>query len=891
MIPSRLLAALRFRLRALLFPERVAREIDEELERHLRDLERDLVAEGMDPDRARRVARRELGDVAEIRERCRALSHLPEAGRSRKGIGDMLTQDLKYAFRALSRRPTFALVAAATLALGIATTTGIYSLVDGIVFSPLPYPDSRELVAPTAVIDGLPVSVSHPEFLLWRAEPDLFEATAAYTGTSRDLSSGEGDPERLEALAVSADYFRVFRAEPVAGRFVREDDYAQESFRVVVLGEGFWRRRFGGEPGIVGSDIRLSGRSYRVIGIVDEETVAPASPDIWLPMWFGDPPPDWLDDWDNYFLQVVARLAPGVGVATADTRIRAIADRLRTDMPKLRSQAGGAVISLRERIVGPELRTGLFVLLGAVSLVLLIACVNVANLLLARGAERDREVSVRRALGASRGDLARQVLMESLLVAALGGFLGIVGAEALTRAIVSQLPASIPRLADVGTDLRVLLFATGASVSTAFLFGILPALQLGRGDLTDSLHESSRGATGGRRVRFTRSALVVAEVAFSLVLLVGAGLMLGSLGTLLERDAGLDLEHTLAAQVRLPSARYETDAEVERFYLEVTESLRALPGVEAAAAAMTAPLVGGGLYRVHVEEGAAEPPEGPDFAAQWNVVTPGFFRAVGIPVRAGRGLEPTDTEETEPVIIVSESFARKMFPGEDPLGRRIRSWRDENLLRRIVGVVGDVRMGGMAEEVQDLVYVSASQSGISPAALLVRTEGDPFALAAAVRDVVWEQDPELPVANLASLRELAERSVDRFAVVGNLLSVFALIALGLAATGLYGVMSWAVAQRGREYGIRLALGARGADVVRTVIAGALRLVGVGMGVGLVLALGLTRVLEGSLSGVVGLDPVAFVAVSATILLVSVAASLVPALRATRVDPVDSLRGE
>lgn len=882
-------------LGSMLFPGRAERRIDEEIRLHLEFLEEDLLAHGTPPDAATRQAQEVFGDKQRVKQRCADALALP-VRTHRKGLGDMLTLDIRFAIRNLARRPGFTAIAALTLALGIGVNTVIFSLVNGVLLQDLPYEEADRVVIPSAVLldrGGMLIGSSYPEFTEWTEQRQIFESIAAFELAPFDLTGGE-EPERIRSTVVSPEYFSLWGARPLTGRTFTPDDYRDGDDQVAVLTHGFWQRRFAGDPGVVGSEILLNEAPYTVIGVVDEATVWPRGSDIWTPMFYGDPLPRFARRWDNSWLRVMARLQPGVDVEQARAVLVGIAERVAADMPAIRGSYSAEVVPLDEWIVGDQIQTALLVLMGSVGFVLLIACVNVANLLIARSAEREHEVAVRRALGAGKGDLIRQLLAEGMLLAGAGAAAGILLAVWGIRFMVASIPDDVMRLDRVGLDGTVLLFVTAVATLSAVFFALVPAYFSSRGELTRSIKETGRGPAGGRASQRARSTLVVAEVMLSLVLLVGAGLMIRSLSAATRRDPGLRTESTLTLGLRLPRARYPDAEATDRFYLDVLDRIEQIPGVESSTAFLSTPLGLStyNLFRAHLEEGAPEPPAGPEYSAQWNTVLPGFFRTLGIAVLEGRAFTDRDNTSNEPVMIVSRNFADEMFPGESPLGKRVRSWRDENVYRTIVGVVGNVHQFGMGQAPNNIVYVPRLQApGLSPQAIAVHTSVDPLSVLPAVRGEIWNQDPALPITNIQTLEQAAADSLgpDRF--IARLLALFAGIAVVLAAGGLYGLISYSVTQQTREIGIRMALGAGTGDVLADVLRRALVLTSVGVLVGLAAAFALSRVLGSLLHDVSASDPLTYLAVALVLGGVAIAASIVPARRATKVDPVTALRYE
>ena len=619
----------------------------------------------------------------------------------------------------------------------------------------------------------------------------------------------------------------------------------------------------------------------------------PTDREVFAPMAVGPNPGPDLQRRDNMIFSAIALMKPEVPTAQVNAHLAGIAARLEQEFPESRTGWSNRVVNLRDYVVGKQARTSLLILLAVVGCVLLIACVNVANLMLVRAAAREREMAIRLALGAGRLRLIRQLLTESLLLTIIGGGAGLLLAVWGIDLLKSIVPGDTPRLADVRIDAGVLLFALSASLATTVICGMIPALQSSSTDLQQALKESSRSATGGRRTRFVRNALVVSELALSLLLLIGAGLAIRSFMRVQQIDPGLKTDRLITMTLNAPSLRYPDEARTTAFYKNVIDSVSAGPGVESAAVSSALALGGGGFYlgRVFLIEGQPEPPAGTDFPAQWNVISPGYFTTSGMRLLKGRDFDERDRVESTKVIIINATMARRMFGDNEPLGKRIRSWRDENELREIVGVVEDVRYYGRDDELRGLVYVPHAQDSWRSMALTVRAHADPAGIAGVIRSQIAAVDKDLAVANLETMTTTLNRSVAPRRAVMLLLVGFGVIAGLLAVVGIYGVLSYTVAGRAQEIGVRIALGATSADVMRLVIAHGLKLTLVGVAIGAGAAVALTRFMATLLYQVSATDVVTFVAVSLLLTGVAVSACVVPARRATRVDPIEALRYE
>ena len=806
-------------------------------------------------------------------------------------------QDLRYGFRMLIRKPGFTLIAVLTLALGIGANTTIFSFVNAVLLRPLPYRNANQLVVPISYNTGRGSDdggITYADYLDWKNEGIFKNVAAMSLLSTADLTGGAGEPERVQVAAVTEDYFEVMGSQALVGRTFSSDEYnAPGPARALIITYGLWQRRFGGDQNLLGEKIYLNGRPYPLIGVMPKDSTWPEDRDVFVPLAVGaDPGPDLLRR-DNMIFAGVARLKPDVPPAQVNAAMAAIAARLEQEYPESRKGWSNRIIDLRDYVVGKQLRTSLLILLGVVACVLLIACVNVANLLLVRAAGREREMSIRLALGAGRWRLIRQMLTESLLLTSIGGGLGLLLAVWGVTLLKSIAPGDTPRLEGVHVDTMVLLFSLGATLITAILCGLIPALQSSRADLQQALKESSRAATGGSRSRVVRNVLVVSEVALSLVLLIVAGLMIRSFMRVQQIDPGLRVDRLVTMQINSPSLRYPDEARVTSFYQRLIESVASAPGVESAAVSSALPLGGGGFYlgRVFLEEGQPEPPAGRDTPAQWNVVSPGYFNTAGMALIKGRDFDNRDRSDTNPVVIINQTMAARMFPGEDPLGKRIRSWRDENKLREIVGVVQDVRYFGRDSELNGLVYVPHTQNIWRSMALTVRTHGDPTSTISAIRSQIATVDKELAVANLDTMTTILNRSVAPRRASMLLVVAFGVIAALLAVIGIYGVLSYTVAQQAQEIGVRIALGAQSTDVLRLVLGHGMKLTLSGIAIGLVTAYGLTRLISSLLYNISATDAITFVGVSTLLTGVALAACFVPAQRATKVDPMVALRYE
>jgi len=862
-------------------------DLDRELKAHIELEAEERQQEGSSPSEARYAARRAFGNVALAKESTREAWGWTALER--------LGQDLRFGTRLLLRSPGFTIVAVLTLALGIGGATAVFSVVDGLMRKPLPYANPDRLVRPATIVKRLDTdraTVAFADILDWKAQRDLFEAVSAYSPADDDITGADALPERLRGLRVDEDYFRVMGAVPFLGRPFTAQENLPGAGRVAVLSHGLWMRRFGGDEKILNRGIELNGVPCTVIGVMPKDSTWPEDAEIFRPLGLGGAlPPDVLRR-DNHVFQALARLGPGVPLEGAQARLTAMGARI-AQTETNRADTNWKLHPLDEWIVGPALRRTVLVLLGAVLFVLLIACVNVANLLLARGAVREREVAIRSALGAGWTRLAVQFLVESLLLAAAGGIGGIVLGYWGLKGLIRFAPPGVPRLDQVGIDSAVFAFSAGLCLVTAILTGVLPAIRAARLAPAESFHEAGRGSSASLRSGRLRSLLVVSELALAIVLLTGAGLLVRSLGQLQQVDPGFPTRNLITMQVTLPNSRYAGPPQVASAFERIAEGIGRVPGVVHAVATSSLPLGGGGNYlgRVFLTEGQPEPPVSKDTQGQWSVIQPGYFRVMGIPIVEGRAFSDRDNQGSTPVIVISRSMARQMFPGQSPLGRRIRSWRDENLYREIVGVVADVRYWSQDQDIVNNVYVPHKQNSWRRLVLAVRTQGDPGALLKSLQTEIWSHDNRLSISEIRTMDEVVDLALARPRFSMFVLGIFALAGAVLAAIGIYGVMSYSVAQRRREIGIRMALGALRGDVLRMVARRALVLAGTGVICGVAGALALTGLMRTLLFGVSPTDARTYVAVSVLLIFVALVASYVPARRAARIDPVITLRYE
>jgi putative ABC transport system permease protein len=872
-------------LRLAVRPPAHEQDVDEELRFHLDLRVEQLVKSGMPPEAAREEALRRFGDVARYRGTCVELSRRREQEMGRARRWEALVQDVRYGVRGLVRTPAFTLVAVLTLALGIGANTAIFGVVRGVLLRELPYPAPERLVRLWQVAPETPKGVfSFPDFEDWRTRSQTLEAAGAYfyaEGRSGLDLVGDGEPQRLPMAFVTDGFFQALSRPPLLGRPLQAQDHVPGQAQVVVLSYGLWQRRFGGSPEVVGRTVTLDGRPCTVVGIMPRGFDFPSpSAEAWMPVaFFGQDDVPWLVRGSRW-LMGVGRLKPGVTLEAARAELGVVARALEAEHPGSNARFGGAtVVPLHEAMVG-EVKTSLLVLLGAVAFILLIACANLANLLLARGTVREQELAIRAALGASPGRLARQLLTESLLLALAGGLLGlavaVLGSEGLVRLASGQLP----RASEVRLDGAVLAFALGVSAFTGVLFGLLPALRAARPSLQPVLKGASpgQGPGSGRRLR---GGLVVVEVALAVVLASGAGLAARSLAHLLATDMGFDPQGVAVVSFSIGSAY---DGKQREYYQRILEAVRAVPGVESVGAAKTLP------GQSDVEMIRLAVPGKQDELMRVNIlhISRDYFRTLRIPVKSGREFTDDDRQNSRFVVVINEAFVRRYGLEGDPVEQTLSLGGTPVT---IAGVVGDTRQAGPSEPAEPMLYVHTLQNTRSGVNLMVRGRGDPLRVAADVQKAVWSVDSSQTITRITTLEHQMSEVVARPRLLAVLMGLFAALGLLLGAVGIYGVLAYTVSQRRREIGVRMALGATPGAVLRMVLGGGLRLVGAGVAVGLVGALALAQLMDSVLYGVRPHDPLTFASVVVGLLGVALIASWLPARRATRVPPAVTLRAE
>ncbi len=881
----RWLLRLRLRLRTFVRRSAVEAELDEELRFHLERETESLVRQGLAPEQARLEALRAFGGVERYKEECRDARGLR--------LVDDLRQDLRFGLRSLRKSPGFAVVSVATLGLGIGLSATVFGVVDGVLLKPLPYAHPQDLVVlwqHDRKAGDVRDDVSPPNFLDLRDRTTVFAAMAAAEPFGLDYPTDDG-PVTLKVWLVSQGFFDVLGTPALVGRTFRQDEYTAGHERVVILGHGAWRRRFGGDPSVVGRTLSLDGVPYTVVGVMPPEFQFPSGKELWAPRVFGEG-----DRREQLraatYLTVVARLNPRTSREVARAELATVAAQLAREHPRANADVGIMLLPLSDQLFG-GVRRALLVLLGAVGLVLLGACINVASLSLARAIRREHELAVRVALGAARGRIVRQLLAESLVLTTIGCAAGVLLAHWGIAAVRAMSPADLPRAEQMVLDARVLAYAVSAALLTVSVSGLLPALRSARADLREGLRAGGRGASPGRASHRLRGALVVAQVALSLMLLVGAGLLARSFVSLLRVERGYRPDHVLAINIFV-WGHYETGPRRAEFVRQATDRIGALPGVRSVGVSSSLPLserIGPEDASVAVE-GAVAPGAGQGTTVRAAVATGGYFETLRIPLRRGRLFSSADDARAVPVAVISESMAHRLFPGRDALGRRlVVSFAGPPEIREVVGVVGDVRHEGLDRDPHPTLYVPHAQSPTGALTFTVRTDGDAAAMLAAVQRQIWTLDRSLPIYGSATMEGLLGASLRARRFNLALLACFALTALVLSAVGVYGVMSQAAGERTHEMGVRMAFGAEAADVLALMLRQGMTLALVGVTIGFLGAASLTGVLRGMLFAIAPLDPVTFGASAALVLGMAAAAALVPALRATRVSPVEALRGE
>ena len=804
-----------------------------------------------------------------------------------------LSQDIRYGLRILAKSPGFTAVALLTLTLGIGATAAIFSVVDAVLLRALPYRDASRLVMvfeDTSKL-GFPHNTPAPgNYSDWKNQKQIFEDLAALNYSVYNLTGGDSEPEKLEGARVTYNLFPLLGVKPILGRSFLPEEDRPGAPRVAILSYGLWQRRFGGDPHITGKEILLDNEKNVVIGVMPPGFSYPKDDDLWTPAAYSS---ETLANRGSHYLLVTGRLLPGVSIEKANAELIVLSRRLAREYPATNSHIDRFFAEPLQDSYTRESRRGLIVLFAAVGCILLIACANIANLLLSRASGRSREIAVRTAIGASRARMVRQLLTESALLALGGGAFGILIAQWCFTFLKNLIPQDLSQTIVLSLDLRVLAFAIIVSLGSSLLFGMAPAIQVSRIDLNDVLKEGGRGSSGGRRNWF-RGLLVVGEVALSLMLLVGAGLLLQSFSNLRDLNPGFQADHVLTMRLAVSGSKYKEYPRRTEFFHQILERVRSLPGVKSVGFTSALPLTWKGGTSGFTPENVPLRPD-IDYDANNRVVSPGYFEAMRIPLRSGRMFTETDGPDAQPVAIINETMARKFWPNQDPLGKRFRpGFGKDTPSYTIVGIIGDVHQMTLVEPSRQEMYFpyrQAKGNWMVPRDMVIRTTADPLSLAAAVRRAVWSIDRDQPISDIATLDQVLDHEVAQRRVQATLLAGLAILALTLACIGIYGVLSYAVTQRTREIGLRVALGAAAPDIVRTVLAQGLGLAGIGILAGVAGSLALTRLLASLLFNVRATDLAVYLEAIAVFTAVAFLACYIPARRAAKVDPMIALRYE
>ncbi len=883
--PVRSIAAAIFRR------DRIDSEMDEELRLHIQNRAEDLERSGLSRAEAQRRARLEFGGYQKFKEECReaAGTHFFET----------LSQDIRYALRTLRKSPGFTAIAVLTLALGIGANTALFSVINGVLLNPLPYNQPNQLVSLWwDRSPGQHSSVPYLNFLDWQKVSTAFSSVGAHREINMILT-GTGEPERVSAVMISANFFDLLGVKPLQGRLFRAEEDQTGAGPVALIGDGLWKRKFGGSADVLGKSITLDGESYAIVGVVPEKSPIYTSSDVFTPLGqFNDP--TFRDRHASVGTIGIARMKPGVTLAQARLDLDSVARKLADAYPDVNKGTGIFVNPLKDDIVG-DVAPMLFVLLGAVGFVLLIACANVANLLLARSSGRAREFAIRAALGATQGRVIRQLLTESILLACAGGAVGLLFAVWATKTAIGAIPEALPRAGEIGLDVKILLFTLAVSILVGIVFGLVPSLKTSKPDLQEALREGGRGCSGVRHR--TQDIFVVVEMALALVLLAGAGLMVRSLVDLNNVNPGFDPQHVLVFDISPPAAKLSSPAQIRQTYRDLTARFQTSAGVEAASPVIGAlPLTGDSLVPFWID-GQPKPPSAKEMErAQWYAVAPDYLKILSIPLKRGRFLSAQDTEATPFVVTVDDNFARSYFPGENPVGKRLNLDILAINGAEIVGVVGHVKQTGLGatgiREQRGQIYFSMVQlpDKVLPlvgraSKFVVRSAGAPGSVTDAIRSASNQFDSRQVLYDFEPMANVVSDSIasQRFAML--LLGIFALLALVLSAVGIFGVISYLADQRTHEIGVRIALGAQRRDVMRLLLGHGLRVALVGVAIGLGAGLGLARLIANQLYGIGANDPLTFAGAATLLTLVAIAACYIPARRAMGVDPMVALRYE
>ena len=879
-------------LRGLFRRQHVERELDDELRTYLDASAAEKISSGATREQGARLARIHMGSLESVKENVRAAGW--------ESFVQATLQDVRYALRTFSKKPAFTAVAVLTLALGIGATTAVFTVVNSVLLRTLPYRNESRLVMVWEQNFGRASGVQAKDhnvvapanFLFWLDNNTVFDQMAALYDTSAAIT-GEGDPEQVPYQAVTTNFFYLLGVSPVLGRDFSSDEGIPNRNHVLVLSYGLWQRKFGGDPNIAGRHLKLDGVDYAIVGVMPPRTQL-FSPEGSLT---GDVPQMWRPiAWNpaareprGRYLTAIARLKDGVTLAQAQGQMDSFVERYRKQYPDFETGWGVNLVPMHRDLTA-NVRAPLLVIMAAVAFVLLIACANVANLLLSRAVEREREIAVRTVLGATRKRIIAQSLIESLVLALFGGVCGALLALWGTSILLRLAPKQLVSVSSATLDWRMLLFTLAVAFATGIIFGIVPALDSSRGDLSNSLREGGRSSTA-RHGHSLRNAFAVAGISFSLVLLAGSGLVLRSFHRLITVDPGFNAQSTLTARVDLPFTKYKTDEQAVTFFQQLLDRVRAMPGVVSATMSNSMPLTGMTPGTDFTIIGQAPPAPGQHYVTQVQLVDPNYFRALGIPLLRGREFTAREELAASHVVIINESLAREYFPHDDPIGKKVMIYMGQKDPSEIIGIVGDVRRMSLDATPVALSYWPHSELAFSTMMLAIRTSGDPLKFVPALQSALHQMDADIPLANVSTMADWIGDSVARQRFSAVLLGVFASIALLLAAIGIYGVVSYATTQRTREFGVRIALGAESGDVLWLVVRHGVRLALAGVVIGLAGAFGLVQFLRSLLYNTSPYDPVTLIGVAAFLAAVTLLACWLPARRATRVDPIIALRYE
>jgi predicted permease len=872
--------------------QQIRADVDDELSFHL-DMRIDaLVASGMSRDEARAQAIREFGDIDDARRYIRAVDHDIEAARRRSDYMNDLRSDIVYAVRKLRGSPMFTLTAVLTLALGIGANTAIFSVVNGVLLKPLPFPQQDRLVRIQFRQQGHGDASTPPDLADFRTRARAFDAFAHFEGYTANLVREHAEPERLVGAEVSANWFSLLRIRPLHGRFFSAGEDSPSAPQVVVLSEPLWRRDFAADPAIVGKQLQINAQLMTVVGIAPDGQGYPMSAELWVPTRFSARD---LSDATRgaRWLGMLGRVKDGIPLETAKAEVEGIEKQMEGLFPEQFKERRARAIQLQTAIVG-DLQRPLYVIMAAVAVVLLIACANVANLMLVRATARESEMAIRTALGAGRSRLVRQLVTESMLLSIVGAAAGVAFAKWGMGVLIAMAPADLPRVKTAAIDGTALAVTAGAALVIGLLFGVLPAIQTSAGDLANALRAGARGARTRRQANRTKRFIVAAEVALAVTLLTGAGLLIRSFRELMAVNPGFQPDHIMTMRVLLPGKTYDTLPKIANFARQLESRAAALPGVRAAALGNAVPLDGTSFWLTFVVRGSAPVRPSDQPSASIRIVTPNYFSVLGTPLVRGRAFAADDRVNAPRVAIVNQTFVKRFMANEDPIGKYVEiGWTIDGVRQggQIVGVVGDVRDDALNADVDPTFYLPFDQTPVEGIVITARTAAPPASITSALRGVVRDLDPTLPVYDVQTMEQHVAASVSRQRFYATLLGVFATVALVLAAVGLYGVIAYAVSQRTHELGVRVALGATGTRISRMVIGEGVILTAAGVIVGLVASLGGARIIAKLLYNVKSSDPVTFVGVALLLGVVAACASYIPARRAARVDPLVAMRGD